>query len=396
MLNFEYYCPTKFVFGKGQQAHVAEYVREFGGTKVLIHGYGESYPAYNELLAAVRSSFETSGIAYVEVSGVEPNPKLGLALKAAQVVRDEKCDFILAVGGGSVIDSAKCAAVAARYDGDVWNDLYIGQQDYPTPVPVGVVLTSAATGSESSPGSVITNLETHQKKFIYRDVNRPKFAVMDPEITYTLPPYQTACGAIDTVSHFTEHYFTSEHDNYLTDMLNESAIRAVRRFAPIAIKDPTNYEARANLMWAASMGMNGYTAVGRMDDSAVHSIQQEIGGLYDSAHGARVGCVTLGWFKYCYKKDLPRFYRYFTEAWGVDPDPMNPEAVILEGINQYRIFLRLIGIPTDCRKLGVREEDLQRIADGADCNPRGKCGNLTMLDSEDIINVLRLCMEGEE
>ena len=179
-------------------------------------------------------------------------------------------------------------------------------------------------------------------------------------------------------------------------MLNESAIRAVRRFAPIAIKDPTNYEARANLMWAASMGMNGYTAVGRMDDSAVHSIQQEIGGLYDSAHGAGVGCVTLGWFKYCYKKDLPRFYRYFTEAWGVDPDPMNPEAVILEGINQYRIFLRLIGIPTDCRKLGVREEDLQRIADGADCNPRGKCGNLTMLDSEDIINVLRLCMEGEE
>lgn len=393
MLNFEYSCATKFIFGKEQQHTVGEHIKEFGGSKVLLHHYGDTYPAAVKLIADIKASMDAAGVEYVELTGVQPNPKLGLCLEGAQVVRDEKCDFILAVGGGSVIDSSKCIAAAANYDGDVWNDLFIGQQDYPTPVPVGVVLTSAATGSESSCGSVITNAETNEKKFIYREVNRPKFAIMNPELTYTLPAFQTACGGADIIAHASERYFTTEHDNYLTDRLNEAVIHTVRHYLPIALNDPENYEARSNIMWAATMAMNGIFGVGRMDEMAVHSIQQEVGGLYDSAHGAGVACLALGWWRYCYKTDTPRFYRYFTEAWDVEPDPFDPEAVILEGIEKAEKFLVEIGLPTDCRDLGVKEGDLQKLADGADRTPDGTCGNLSHLSSEDIINIFHLCMK---
>lgn len=392
MLNFQYLCSTKFIFGRNEEHKIAEYVKEFHGTKVLIHHYGGAFPAEITLIHNIRESLEKAKIPYVELGGVQPNPKLSLALKGAEMIKKEGVDFVLALGGGSVIDSAKCMAAAACYDGDVWEDLYIGGKDYPDPLPVGVVLTSASTGSEASAGSVITNEKTKEKRFIFQDKNRPKFAVMNPELTYTLPPYQTACGAVDIISHACERYFTKEHDNYLTDMLNEAVCKTVIRYAPTAIKEPENYEARSHLMWAATMAHCGIFGVGRVEDMACHNIQQEFGGLYDSAHGAGVACITIGWMKYVYKKDIQRFYRYFTEVWGIEPDIFNPEKVIEAGIEKQRRFIESLGIPTDIKKLGVKEDDLEFLARTTMTTQNGKVGCFSELSQEDIIEIYHLCM----
>lgn len=397
MLNFQYLCTTKFIFGKDEQKNAAKYVKEFHGTKVLLHHYGGAFPAEIQLIEDVKKSLDEAEIDYVELGGVQPNPKLGLALKGAELIKKEGVDFVLALGGGSVIDSAKCMAVAAVYEGDVWEDLYIQWKDYPTPLPVGVILTSASTGSEASAGSVITNEETKEKKFIFQDKNRPKFAIMNPELTYTLPPYQTACGAVDIISHACERYFTKEHDNYLTDMLNEAVCKTVIKYAPIAMKEPENYEARAHLMWAATMAHCGIFGVGRVEDMACHNIQQEFGGLYDSAHGAGVACITIGWMKYIYKKDIARFYRYFTEVWGVEEDIFRPEKVVEAGIEKQKQFIESLGIQTDVRDLGVKEEDLESLAKSTMVTtPDGKVGCFSELDTEDIIEIYHLCMTKEE
>lgn len=393
MINFQYLCSTKFIFGKDEEKNVGAYIKEFGGTKVLLHYYGNGLDVENRLLETVKESLNAEMIDYVELSGVQPNPKLSLALKGSHIVKEEGVDFILALGGGSVIDSAKCIAVAAVYEGDVWQDLFIDWKDYPTPIPVGVVLTSASTGSEASAGSVMTNEETKEKKFIFKDKNRPKFAIMNPELTYTLPSYQTACGAVDIISHACERYFTKEHDNYLTDMLNEAVCKTVIRYAPIALKDPQNYEARSHLMWAATMAHCGIFGVGRVEDMACHNIQQEFGGLYDSAHGAGVAAITIGWMKYVYKKDVQRFYRYFTEVWGVEDDIFDMEGVILKGIEKQKQFVESLGLPTNVRELGVKEEDLAYLAHSAmRTTPDGKVGCFSELDDEDIIQIYKLCM----
>lgn len=393
MINFEYLCSTKFIFGKEEEKHVAEYVQAFGGSKVLLHYYGSGIPMEVKLVQDVKQALDKAEIDYIEFPGVQPNPKLALALKGAELIKKEGVDFILALGGGSVIDSAKCMAVAAVYEGDVWQDLFLDWKDYPDPLPVGVVLTSASTGSEASAGSVITNEATKEKKFIFQDKNRPKFAIMNPELTYSLPAYQTACGAVDIISHACERYFTKEHDNYLTDMLNEAVCKTVIRYAPIALKEPRNYEARSHLMWAATMAHCGIFGVGRVEDMACHNIQQEFGGLYDSAHGAGVAAITIGWMKYVYKKDIARFYRYFTEIWGVEPDSFHPENVIEAGIEKQKKFVESLGLPTNVRELGVKENDLAALAKSAmRTTADGKVGCFSELNDEDIIQIYHLCM----
>ena len=394
MENFEHYLPTKFYFGKDSEKNIGAYVKAAGGTKVMIVSYGGVYPSEIALLETVRKSLKEQGIGYLEVGGVEPNPKLQLCLDAAETVKKENIDLILAVVGGSVIDTAKCIAVSAVYEGDVWEDLYVNWGENPQPLPVGVILTIAATGSESSAGSVITDEKTKLKRFIYDDKNRPTFAVMNPELTYSVPPYPTACGIADIIVHAHERYFTERHDNYLTDMLNESVIKTVIRYGPIVMKDPENYEARAHLMWAGRLAHNNEFGVGRVLDNAVHSIQGEIGGLYDSAHGAGVGLLTIGWMKYVYKKDIPRFVRYFTNVWGVENDTFDPERTILAGIQKVENFMNEIGIPKYLEDLGYQEKDLDLIVERIPRDIGDLCGNFSKLNDEDIKAVIRLCSKG--
>lgn len=395
MNNFVYCCGTKYIFGKKQEENVAAYIRECGGTKVLLHYYGNGLPSEEALIAKIRKCLDEAHMPYIELAGVEPNPKLSLALLGAEKIREEGIDFVLAAGGGSVIDSAKCMAVAAVYDGNVWEDLYVKGQDYPMPIPVGVILTIASTGSESSAGSVITNEKEKSKRFIFRDKNRPRFAIMDPELTYTVPPGATAYGSIDIMIHAHERYFTPAQNNYLTDMLNEAVCKTVIKYLPVVLKEPGNYEGRAQLMWAAAMAHSGIFGVGRIEDMAVHNIQQAIGGLYDSNHGAGVGCLTRGWMKFCYKKDIPRFVRYFSKVWEIDSDPLCPEDTIFRGIDKLNRFFDSVGIPQYVEQLGYREEDIEQIIKETDKTPEGLCGSFSKMTDDDIKNLLFLCSRRE-
>lgn len=391
MENFELYLPTKYYFGRKQEENVGEYIKKAGGTKVMVVSYGGLYPAEAKLLEVVRASLSRAEVPFIELGGVEPNPKLQLCLKAAQTVRAENVDFILAVGGGSVIDTAKCIAVSAVYDGDVWEDLYVNWGDYPQPIPVGVILTIAATGSESSAGSVITNEETKLKRFIYDDKNRPRFAIMNPELTFTVPAYPTACGIADMIAHAHERYFTQKQDNYMTDMLNEAVIKTIVRYGPVALREPDNYEARANLMWAGTLSHNNSFGVGRVLDNAVHDIQGEIGGLYDSAHGAGIGCITPAWMQCVWNRDPARFVRYFTTVWGVENDPFDVERTIQEGISRVTAFMRQIGIPEYLEDLGYVEKDLELIVSRIPRCPNGLCGNFSQLNDEELRRIIHMC-----
>ena len=389
MFSFQYYTPTKVLFGKQTELRTAEMIREFGGTKVLIH-YGGGSVVRSGLLKRVTDNLSEAGIPYVTLGGAVPNPHLGLVYEGIELCKKEGVDFLLAVGGGSAIDSAKAIGYGVTNEGDVW-DFYDYKRKATACLPLGVILTIAATGSEMSDSSVITKEEGLVKRGYSSDYCRPKFAIMNPELTMTLPDYQTACGCTDIMMHTMERYFTNGGNMELTDALAEGLLRTVKENALILAKDPKNYDARAEVMWAGSLAHNGLTGCGNDGgDWMTHKLEHELGGLYDVAHGAGLAAIWGSWARYVMNDCLPRFKRFATHVMGV-PAVGTDEEIALKGIEALEDFYRAIGMPTNLRELGVAvtDEDLVLMAHKCAVGVNGGMGSAKFLKEEDMLNIFR-------
>ena len=387
MYGFQYYTPTKVVFGKGTEARVADLIKEFGGKKVLIH-YGGGSVIRSGLLKRVTDRLEAAGIPYITLGGAVPNPRLSLVYEGIELCKKENVDFLLAVGGGSAIDSAKAIGYGVANEGDVW-DFYDYKRKAKGCLPLGVIITIAATGSEMSDSSVITKEEGLVKRGYSSDFGRPRFAIMDPELTMTLPDYQTACGCSDILMHTMERYFTNVGNMELTDQLAEGLLRTVMKNAEILLQDPKNYDARAEVMWAGSLSHNGLTGCGNDGgDWMTHKLEHELGGLYDVAHGAGLTAVWGSWARYVYKDCLPRFVRFAVNVMGVAPGASDEETA-LKGIEAMEDFFRRIHMPTNLRELGVKatDEDLALMAHKCAVGVNGAKGSAKLLHEADMLAI---------
>lgn len=391
MNNFTFYSPTYFAFGKGQEENTGKYVKRFEGSKVLIH-YGGGSVVRSGLLDRVKKSLDAEGIAYVELGGVMPNPRSGLVYQGIDICKKEDIDFILAVGGGSTIDSAKAIAAGACYDGDFW-DYYMGKP-VEVALPIGTVLTIAAAGSEGSPDSVITKEEGMLKRGASGEGLRPRFSILNPELTQTLPAFQTAAGVTDIMAHLFERYFTTTKDVEVTDRVIEALLLTMIHEAPRVIENPDNYEARANIMWAGMMAHNNCCGVGRAQDWASHAIEHELSAVYDCAHGAGLAVVFPAWMEYNMHHDVMRFAKLAVRVWGCQMDYDNPEVTAKAGIKALRNFLKSIGMPGNFAELGASENDIAHMAHTA-CygnGGRGHIGGFASLSEEDVENIYRLML----
>ncbi len=391
MENFTFYSPTFFAFGKDTENQVGEYVKQFGGGKVLVH-YGGSSAKKSGLLDRVEASLKKEGIPYVMLGGVKPNPRSGLVYEGIELCKKEGVDFVLAVGGGSVIDSSKAIAAGVVYDGDFW-DFYSGKW-IEEALPVGTILTIAAAGSEGSPDSVITKEEGMFKRGASGNAIRPKFSILNPALTETLPPHQTAAGATDIMAHLYERYLTNTKDVEVTDRLIEGLLLTMRHEAPRVIADPHNYEARANIMWAGMVAHNHICGVGRSQDWNSHVIEHELSALYDCAHGAGLAVTMPAVFKYVMNHDVNRFAKVATRVWGCEMDFDHPEVTALEGINAFQNFLISLGMPKNFEELGAKEEDIPKLAEIC-CRGDGRDGTISgfvTLTEEDVQNIYRMML----
>jgi hypothetical protein len=388
MNNFTFYSPTYFVFGKGEESRAGEMVKRFGGNRVLIH-YGGGSVVRSGLLDRVKKSLDESQITYVELGGVKPNPRSGLVYEGIELCRKENVDFILAVGGGSSIDSSKAIAAGVLYDGDFW-DFYSGKR-IEKALPVGTVLTIAAAGSEGSGDSVITNENGMYKRGTGSEALRPAFSILNPELTETLPPYQTACGITDIMAHLIERYLTNTSDVVTTDRQIEGLLLAMIEEGPKAIDKPDDYEARANIMWAGMMAHNNSCGVGRSQDWNSHNIEHELSALYDCAHGAGLAVTFPAYLEYVWKHDPARLRQFAVRVWGV-PDEGDDEKVIFEGIARFRAFLKRIGMPQKLSELGGSEADIDKLAKTALEGSDGRLYGFVQLDEDDLKNIYRLML----
>lgn len=388
MDNFNFYSPTEFVFGKGRENECGKYVKKYCRTKALIH-YGGGSAVKSGLLDRVRKSLDECGISYSELGGVSPNPRDTLVYQGIELCRKEGIDFILAVGGGSVIDSAKAISAGVPYDGDFW-DFYCGKKKIETALPIGVVLTIAAAGSEGSGDSVITKEDGLLKRGAGSDALRAKFSILNPELTQTLPAYQTACGATDIMAHVFERYFTNTKEVEITDRLCEAVLLTMIKETPRVIADPNNYEARANIMWAGMVAHNGLVGVGRSQDWNSHGIEHELSALYDCAHGAGLAVIMPAWMEFVYKHDVMRFCEMATRVFGCQMNYEDPEATALEGIHRFRSFLKSIGMPTNFKELGAKEEDIPTLAGKLRYGPDGRTGGFVRLSQEDVTKIYKI------
>lgn len=388
MNNFNFYSPTHFVFGKNRESETGKYVKRFGGSKVLIH-FGGGSVIKSGLLDRVKASLAKENIPFVELGGVVPNPRSGLVYEGVEICKREKIDFILAVGGGSAIDSAKAIAIGALYDGDFW-DFYTGKR-VENALPVATILTISAAGSEGSTGSVITHEDGMLKRAANSDALRPVFSVLNPELTCSLPPFQTACGATDMMAHVLERYFTNTKDVEITDRLCEAVLLTVIKETPKALANPNDYEARANIMWAGTVAHNDICGVGREQDWSTHQIEHELSGLYDVAHGAGLAVMFPAWMKYVMKHDVMRFAQFAVRVWGCQMDFQNPENTAKEGILKFEQFLTSIGMPIRFSELGAKAEDIPTLAKTMGLGS-GTLGSFVKLTSEDVTKIYELAV----
>ncbi|HKM04294.1 MAG TPA: iron-containing alcohol dehydrogenase [Lachnospiraceae bacterium] len=387
MENFNFYSPTYFAFGAEKENDCGTYVKKFGGTHVLIHYGGES-AIKSGLIERVRTSLSKNSITFEELGGVKPNPRSDLVNIGIKVCREKKVDFILAVGGGSTIDSAKAIALGTLYDGDFW-DFYTGKATPEKALPVGTILTIAAAGSEGSGDSVITNVEGMVKRGTGGDCIRPKFSVLNPELTTTLSLYQTACGATDIMAHVFERYFTNTKDVEVTDRLCEAILLSMITEVPKVMKNPTEYQARANVMWAGMVAHNNIVGVGRSQDWNSHAIEHELSGYYDCAHGAGLAVIMPAWMQYVMKHDVMRFAQVAVRVWGCDMDDANPEKTAMEGIQSFKKFLSSIGMPITLAELGAKEEDIPVLVKNMGLGD-GKTGGFLQLDNKAVEEIYNL------
>ncbi len=385
MDNFKFYNPTEFIFGRDTENQCGELIKKYGGTKVLVH-YGSNSAKKSGLLDRVTKSLENSGIEYVTLGGVKPNPRDTLVYEGIELCRNENVDFILSVGGGSCIDSSKAIACGTLYDGDFW-DFYTKKETIQKALPVGTVLTIAAAGSEGSGGSVITKEEGMLKRDAGSDLLRPKFSVLNPALTQTLPAYQTACGATDITAHVFERYFTNTKEVEITDRLCEAVLLTMIKETPRVIKDPDNYEARANIMWAGTVAHNDIVGVGRSQDWNSHGIEHELSGLYDCAHGAGLAVVMPAWMEHVYKHDVMRFAQMATRVFGCEMNFENPEDTALQGIYCFRRFLHEMGMPINFEELGAKAEDIPVLIEKFGIGD-GQTWGFVRLNTKDIEQIL--------
>lgn len=392
MNNFTYYTPTKVVFGKDTQNQVGALVSQMGCKKVLLH-YGGQSAKKSGLLDQIEASLQEYNIHYVSLGGVVPNPRLSLVYKGIELAKQENVDFILAVGGGSVIDSAKAIGYGVANQGDVW-DFYDRKRHATACLPIGVVLTIAAAGSEMSDSSVITKEDGGIKRGYSNDICRPKFAVMNPELTLTLPDYQTACGCTDILMHTLERYFPAGDHLELTDTIAESVMKTVIKNAKILKENPQDLKARYEIMWAGSLSHNGLTGCGIIgNDFATHGLEHELSGMFDVAHGAGLAAVWGSWARYVYKDVLPRFVRFAVEVMNVSKEGTDEE-IAIKGIEALEEFFREIGMPTSIHQLGydLTPEQVEELAEKFHIAAGGKKGTAKVLQKPDMLEIYKMAL----
>lgn len=393
MQNFKYYAPTQVVFGRDTENQVAELVKKYGGTRVLLH-YGGQSAVKSGLIAKVEKILSDAGIEYVKLGGVKPNPRLSMVRKGIEVCKAENIDFLLAVGGGSVIDSCKAISSGRFYDGDVW--ILYEHKDHATKyLPIGCILTIPAAGSEMSDGSVITNDEVDGwlKKDYCVDEFRCKFAIMNPELTFTLPEWQTACGITDMMMHTMERYFSKDDDMEITDAIAEALLRTCMTEGHKVMKNPTDYVSRANIMWAGSLAHNDLTGCGTSGDWATHNIEHELSGMFDVSHGAGLASVWGSWARYTREENLPRFARFAHNVMGIDTTGMTDMEASEAGIKAVEAFFNSIGMPTDIHTLigkDLTDAQIEEMADKCTKSDTITVGGLKILRKADVAEIYRM------
>lgn len=384
MKNFIQYTPTEIIFGKDAELKAGAVVKKWGGTKALIV-YGGGSVVRNGILDRVEKSLSEAGVKYVKLGGVQPNPRLSLAEEGVVLAVKEKVDFILAVGGGSVIDTAKgISHGAARPECKLW-DLWMKKEPLGKSLPVGCILTIPAAGSEMSDSAVLTNTEIGKKAGLSTDLNRPKFAILNPELAFTLPKYQIACGITDIMMHTMERYFIPESNCQMTDEIAEGLLRTVIANGRKVMGNPCDYNAMSEVMWCGSLSHNGITGLGRDKDFSVHKFGHALGAKYDYAHGATLACVWEAWAKYLYMYDIERFARYAEKVWGVVCEDKKQAAE--EGIRKTVEYFKEIGMPVNLREIGVEEiteEELMELAMDATMGGTVKLAKIKALDVNDV------------
>ena len=389
MQSFVQFTPTEIVFGRDTQKEAGRLVKKYGASKVLLV-YGGGSVIKSGLLDTVKESLRAEEISFIEISGVKPNPRLSLAREGVKKAVDFGAELILAVGGGSVIDTAKAVAVgAANPEVDIW-DVWMGKASVCKAKPVGAILTISAAGSEMSDSTVLTNEETGKKAGYNSDIVRPKFAILNPELTFTLPKYQVACGVVDIMMHTLERYFTPVSGNQLTDEIAESVLRTVTRNGLAAYENPKDYDAMSEIMWCGSLSHNGLTGLGRPKDFVCHKLGHEIGGMFDEAHGATLSAVWGSWARYVYHLDVARFARYGKQVWNIEIE--DEEEAALAAIERTEEFFRALDMPVSIGELsiGVQPDDvLRKMADSATRGGTVTLGAFRKMDAQDMYEVYK-------
>ena len=393
MNNFVFYSPTEFVFGKATEMQVGALARKHGARKVMIV-YGGGSVVRSGLLDRVKQSLQEAGIEYCLMGGVQPNPVDTKVYEGIEFCRREQADMLLPVGGGSVIDTAKAIAAGVLYEGDFW-DFYIGKAKVTKALKVAVVLTIPAAGSEGSGNTVITKLDGLQKLSLrVPEVLRPVFSIMNPELTYTLPPFQTACGVADMMAHIMERYFTNTQEVEIGDRLCEGTLMAIINEAPKVMRNPEDYGARANLMWAGMIAHNGTCGVGCEEDWASHFLEHEISAIYGVTHGAGLSVIFPAWMTWMVEHNVGKIAQYAVRVWGV-PESEDKKAVALEGIGKLKNLFTSLGLPVTFKELGVENPDIDRLADSLHRNKGELVGNYVKLTKQDSKEIYRLACAGE-
>ena len=391
MKDFNYYAPTEVVFGEQSEEQVARLVKKYGGTKVLVH-YGGKSAVKSGLLDKICTLLREGGVEYVTLGGVVPNPRLSLVHEGIELCRKEHVDFVLAVGGGSVIDSAKGIAYGVCFEGEVWA-IYLGKAEPVTMLPVASVLTIPAAGSEMSEASVVTNENGDVKLGYSNDMSRPKFAIMNPRRTFTLPPYQTAAGVTDMMMHTMERYFTKDDDMDLTTDLAEAVLRRMKTAVFEVLKNPEDYRHRAQIMWGGSVAHWGLTGCGVHDDWATHQLEHELSGMFDVTHGAGLAAVWPSWARYVMHENLSRFVRLAVNVMDVPNDFTDPEGTALKGIEAMERFYHAIGMPTTIKELigrDITDAEIKEMTRKCSRDYQITCGCFKVLKAEDMEAIYKM------
>ncbi len=387
MINDIYYNPTKILFGRGMEDKVGEETARHS-KNVLVH-YGSDRIKRTGLLQKVLDCLDRAGVAHMELGGVKSNPRADLVYRGIELCRAHGFDFVLAVGGGSVIDSAKAIGYGAAYPGD-FMDLYLGKAEPENCLKIGTILTIPGAGSESSNGSVITDEKLGLKRSCDTDLARPVFSILNPELTYTVPMYHTQAGAFDGIAHAMERYFSDTACVDVTDRLAEGVMRSLMKYMKLVLNDPENYDVRAELMWGCKMAQDGTLGVGREQAWTSHLLQRDIGSIaYDSSHGAGLAVIVPKWMRYVYKHNIPRFVQWANRVMDVEIDPFDPESAILEGISRLEAFISCVGLPSTLREVGVQDKaDIEIMAGKAYPDGTGTMGGFMSIGREDFIQIL--------